>query len=287
MTQYSLPETPEVIRDQETLVDVPPADIDKDYMSYRTWRDKEPEDTGQPESDVGQQEESVARFLGRSALKIETGRGDHDRFITTFRWVPYSKQESTIALKRLGKHVDIAGRTKHGSGERAVENVFSQVDKFRADAVDTIAGLKEALTTIDEDDLSPSVRAIKQNQRVRTEMAKYMWSKESLASLNWHPRRTNKGPNRKTQNRLRELNQLLDSATDDELVQLWREAVITNRMRLVFWRKQVDVIKGVDTATPLTEEDRQLGAEQARRMVKKLTRDSLNRQEEQENSLQA
>jgi len=167
-------------------------------------------------------------------------------------------------------YVATASRTTRGSGERAVEETFNRIDGFRAEAVQTVMGLREALWTLDEDDMNPSPDAIKGNLHVRGLLTEYLWAKDSLGKFSWSPRRAKHGPNMRRKDRLDELGKLIEEADDDTRVQLWREALVANRLRLDFWRKQVDLLK-TEEASPPTEEELQLGVREARAMLDRFT----------------
>jgi hypothetical protein len=279
MTEYIISKNEDEGDIQDTLIDIPPTreDLDRDYQDpgeMTTWKDREAQVPDRPsdlsEHGASDKSPSVANYLGKLSLRTQNARGNRDRFITTFRWVPYTEGEASTALMRLKNRVNVNSKTRRGNPKEAVEDALKNVDRYRANATIILNTLQEALKTPEPRETDdPSVDLIKSNYAVRIVLSEFMLAKESLDNFDWHPRKTGKKPNKKTDQRLQFLNGLIDKASDEDLTRLWHQTYKTNQMRLKFWQSEVEENAGENSESQ-SDDDRLIGADKAREMLDKL-----------------
>jgi hypothetical protein len=256
MTEYALPDLSRDDLEKDSRLFVLPTE-EQDNTDIVTWKDTEVDGQDPDDSLLLAPEvfghQSIAEHLGRLVIRNRDARGERDNFITSYRWVPYSKQEATVALTKVATQKSIRERTQQGSGIRAVEKLFSKVDAYRANANLNLNTLQEALTTVEEADLNPSTELIKDNKAVRGVLSEFMLGKESLDAFVWMNRTSRYGrdrkmraPNQRRKERLAQIDSLFDKASDEDLKRLWLQAFISNQQRLRFWNAQMDDIRGFD-----------------------------------------
>lgn len=179
---------------------------------------------------------------------VELGNHDNrDRFLHKFKgkWVPFHEQEVTFALRTLKVEVGIAAK---GGASPAVKRVIGEVENYLHEAGVAVETLDEAL--ISPEDTEPLPDAVRNNQVVRTELAKFLLAKNYFDLFVWHPRkRSPREPNRKNEAILQKIDDQLGNREilgDKELVSLWKQARNSQKARQIYWSNQYTEVRNID-----------------------------------------